>query len=197
MLTLIVGTSGSGKTTFAHTYFGKDNAIVTVTTRAKRHEELEGVDYYFIDDVTYDELKRNDQFIECTTYAGNRYGVLKGEFKRHQGKPRFYANVDIYGYQKLSQYALEQGIPYEVLYFTIDAQTVEERLKLRGDEPKDIERRLVQIRVDNANNLPLLGDSHVIVIDASQSLNNMYAQYFDGRRLHATRDHTILAQTRY
>lgn len=43
MLTLIVGTSGSGKTTFAHTYFGKDNVIVTVTTRAKRPEELEGV----------------------------------------------------------------------------------------------------------------------------------------------------------
>ena len=62
---IIEGPSGTGKGTIAKRLLDEDKNIkfsVSVTTRAPRHNEVEGVDYYFISNEKYDELLKQDAF---------------------------------------------------------------------------------------------------------------------------------------
>lgn len=80
---IISGPSGTGKGTIAKQLLDQDKNIkfsVSVTTRAPRHNEVDGVDYYFISNEKYDELQKNDAFYEYVdSQYGNRYGTLRSE----------------------------------------------------------------------------------------------------------------------
>ena len=55
---------------------------VSATTRAKRAEEVDGKDYFFL---TVDEFKKRvaaGEFVEWEEFYGNRYGTLKREVDR-------------------------------------------------------------------------------------------------------------------
>ena len=80
---IIEGPSGTGKGTIAKQLLEQDKNIkfsVSVTTRAPRHNEVEGVDYYFITNEKYDELLKQDAFYEYVdSQYGSRYGTLRSE----------------------------------------------------------------------------------------------------------------------
>ena len=80
---IIEGPSGTGKGTIAKQLLEQDKNIkfsVSVTTRAPRHNEVEGVDYYFISNEKYDELLKQDAFYEYVdSQYGSRYGTLRSE----------------------------------------------------------------------------------------------------------------------
>jgi guanylate kinase len=58
----------------------KLNWSVSVTTRAPRAGEQNGVDYYFISDEEYDKLLQEDAFYEhVDSQYGSRYGTLRSE----------------------------------------------------------------------------------------------------------------------
>jgi len=48
---------------------------VSVTTRAPRPGEIEGVQYHFVDDAEFDRMVDAGELLEHATYAGNRYGT--------------------------------------------------------------------------------------------------------------------------
>ena len=177
MLTFIIGTSGSGKTTFANKYFGENNAVVSITTRPKRVGEVEGVDYYFVDESTFHELDSKGLLGEKTYYAGNYYGITKEELKNKAIQPNSFSLVDYHGYSQLVGIMDDMGISYQVLYFTIDEATVRERLTKRGDKPEDIERRMKQINVDEYNNRGLYNDPNCLIIDATGDIEDVYDKY--------------------
>lgn len=80
MIVALVGESGSGKTTLANYVSSKEceNAnlkkVVTYTTRPKRDLEVDGVDYYFINDNQFKQLIVDD-FVEFNCYRGWKYGT--------------------------------------------------------------------------------------------------------------------------
>ena len=80
---IIEAPSGTGKGTIAKELLRQDSNIkfsVSVTTRAPRHNEVEGVDYYFITDEEYDKLLKEDAFYEFVdSQYGSRYGTLRSE----------------------------------------------------------------------------------------------------------------------
>ena len=80
---IIEGPSGVGKGTIAKEILKRDPNIkfsVSVTTRAKREGEVDGVDYYFISDEQYNQYMKDDAFYECVdSQYGNRYGTLRSE----------------------------------------------------------------------------------------------------------------------
>jgi len=80
---IIEAPSGTGKGTIAKQLLEQDKNIkfsVSVTTRPPRHNEVEGVDYYFISNEKYDELLKEDAFYEYVdSQYGNRYGTLRSE----------------------------------------------------------------------------------------------------------------------
>ena len=82
MLLVISGPSGAGKGTLVARLLDQDPSFtfsVSVTTRAKRENEIEDVHYHFISDAEYDKLLAEDAFLEHASVHGHRYGTLKRE----------------------------------------------------------------------------------------------------------------------
>lgn len=58
------------------------NRIVSTTTRAKRSGEIDGEDYYFIDEAESRTLEADGKFAELLEFRGTRYGVTNTEMDR-------------------------------------------------------------------------------------------------------------------
>ena len=80
---IIEAPSGTGKSTVIKELMKTDSNLkfsVSVTTRAPRAGEQDGVDYFYISDEKYDEYLKNDAFYEYVdSQYGSRYGTLKSE----------------------------------------------------------------------------------------------------------------------
>ena len=80
MLIVLTGESGSGKSyiqKYMHTRFNV-KPITTYTTRDRRENEVDDVDYHFVSLDKFDMMCDNDEFLEIAEYTGNRwYGSSK------------------------------------------------------------------------------------------------------------------------
>ena len=80
MLFVLSSPSGAGKTTLTKK-IAEDNKnfIISIshTTRKPRPNEIDGKDYYFVDDKKFDDLIKNKSFFEYANIFDNRYGTLK------------------------------------------------------------------------------------------------------------------------
>ena len=82
VLLVISSPSGTGKTTICKKLLEYDKNIhlsVSVTTRKKRKNEVEGKDYYFRSKKDFLNLKSKNSFIENALVFENYYGTLKSE----------------------------------------------------------------------------------------------------------------------
>ena len=82
VLLVISSPSGTGKTTLCKKLLEYDKNIhlsVSVTTRKKRKNEVEGIDYYFKTKKDFLNLKSENSFIENAFVFENYYGTLKSE----------------------------------------------------------------------------------------------------------------------
>lgn len=79
----IFGKAASGKDTFARKLaeaFGDSaHLVVSTTTRPKRKNEVDGVDYYFVDRNTFRTKEYLNEFVEFTEYNKWRYGIERKE----------------------------------------------------------------------------------------------------------------------
>ncbi|HJW71315.1 MAG TPA: guanylate kinase [Geothrix sp.] len=70
--------SGAGKSTLAHRLVASVPELIfsiSFTTRQPRPGEVDGRDYFFIDDATFDAMVREDGFVEWVQVYGHRYGT--------------------------------------------------------------------------------------------------------------------------
>ncbi|MEA4831460.1 MAG: guanylate kinase [Oscillospiraceae bacterium] len=77
---IISGCAGSGKGTVIRLLMEKHNNFqysVSLTTRAPRDGEKEGVNYYFVTRERFTEAIKNGELVEYTEYCGNFYGTPK------------------------------------------------------------------------------------------------------------------------
>lgn len=82
VLLVISSPSGTGKTTICKKLLEYDKNIhlsVSVTTRKKRKNEVEGIDYYFRSKKDFLNLESQNSFIENALVFENYYGTLKSE----------------------------------------------------------------------------------------------------------------------
>lgn len=79
IIVCLVGKSGSGKDTLARTLAEKSlwHNVVSCTTRPKREYEVDGKDYYFIDDETFAQKVLNGDLLEATYFNTWHYGTMK------------------------------------------------------------------------------------------------------------------------
>ena len=80
---ILVGHSASGKTEIANE-LKRDydmKKIITYTTRPKRINEIDDVDYHFVSEERFLELKEKDFFVETTYFNGYYYGSSKEDVK--------------------------------------------------------------------------------------------------------------------
>lgn len=84
MIIVLLGASGSGKSTLENeiaTRFGYKK-IVSHTTRKPRIGEINGEDYFFIDNARFEDMIRQGLFAEYDEYSQKRiYGTLKTDYQ--------------------------------------------------------------------------------------------------------------------
>lgn len=75
---VLTGKSGSGKSTIEKELIKNGyEKIVSYTTRNKRDNEIDGVDYHFITVENFMKLEKQGVFAEYTCYGDNYYSVAK------------------------------------------------------------------------------------------------------------------------
>ena len=75
---MLSGPSGSGKGTIVSKLLAKrDDTVLSVsmTTRAPREGEVDGVHYFFTDREEFEKMQSLDAFLEYAEYNGNYYGT--------------------------------------------------------------------------------------------------------------------------
>ncbi len=144
MLLVLSGPSGTGKGTLCERLMRDDPSLafsVSVTTRAPRDTEIDGVHYFFIDDEEYDRLIQEDAFIEHATVHAHRYGTLKSQVDSMMAEGKnVVLDIDPQGAR-----AVMQKRPDCVSVFILPPsyEALRVRLHTRNtDDPVEIARRL-------------------------------------------------------
>lgn len=135
-LIIISGTTCAGKGTVIKKLLENHNDIVlstSYTTRPKRENEIDGVDYYFVSTEEFEKKIANDEFLEyAKVQYGSYYGTPKKEVieKLNTGKDVI-LEIDVQGAKQI-----KEKYPSTILIFIMapSMEEVKRRIKLRGDE---------------------------------------------------------------
>ncbi len=138
--------SGAGKTTVVKHLLQQDFGLefsISATSRAPRHTETNGKDYYFLSPDEFQSKVSKGEFLEWEeVYAGTCYGTLKEEVERirEQGKHVVF-DVDVVGGVNIKKHYGD-----EALAVFIQPPSIEElRNRLVGrstDSQEVIEKRV-------------------------------------------------------
>lgn len=135
LMVVISSPSGAGKTTLTRMLLNKHPEFgfsVSHTTRAKRKDEVDGKDYYFVTRERFEQMVKEGKFIEWALVHGNLYGTSIQEVERliKEGKDIVF-DVDYRGAQ-----AIKRKYPETITIFVLPPSLGElkRRLKLRRTE---------------------------------------------------------------
>jgi guanylate kinase len=146
---VISSPSGAGKTTICKKILEEVNGInlsVSVTTRKKRKDEVEGVDYFFKNDEEFLLMIKNDEFIENAKVFGNYYGTLKEEvLKKIKNGVDVLVDIDWQGTRQIQKHMPEDIVKIFILPPSI--KELEYRLRNRASEnEEDFFKRMLEAR---------------------------------------------------
>lgn len=146
--------SGCGKSTLIDMLLQEYHDIsysISCTTRAPRGEEENGIDYHFLDKGRFEELIKENAFLEYAEVHGNYYGTLKAPIVEvlNEGQSMI-LDIDVQGAAKVREQVrnLPNNDPLKIGYVDIfilppSMEELRERLVKRGtDRPDVIEKRL-------------------------------------------------------
>lgn len=148
LMIVLSSPSGAGKTTISRALLERNSDVtlsISVTTRPPRKGEVDGVDYYFIDQERFEEMIRNDELLE--------YALV---FDFHYGTPREYVldtldrgtdvlfDIDWQGTQQLRLNSRDDMASIFLLPPSLGE--LERRLRQRAQDPEEI----VQKRMEKA-----------------------------------------------
>ena len=143
--------SGAGKTTLVKLISEKKNFFTSIsyTTRTPRLNEINGVDYFFINEIEFQKLIHDDKFLEHAKVFDNLYGTTKKNVidKLNQGKNVIF-DIDWQGTNQI----IQSNLNYKLITIFIipPSKTVlQERLSNRHKKDKSIvEERIKQFDDD-------------------------------------------------
>ena len=125
---------------------------ISATTRAPRGKEQDGKEYYFISPERFEQLIREDAFVEWEqVYKGTYYGTLKSEIDRIESAGHHVVfDVDVKGGINVKRLFGDRARAIFIAPPSIDA--LRERLTKRGtDSPEKIEERLAKAEIELAD----------------------------------------------
>lgn len=141
---------------------------MSFTTREKRTGEVDGVDYHYVDQATFDTMVAGQQMAEWAEVHGNRYGTSLATLETAAAD-----GVDLLldiDYQGAAQ--LKQNFPHGIFIFILPPSLAELERRLRGretDSEKVIERRLQnasrEIAESNWYDYQVVNDDFSVALD--------------------------------
>ena len=143
LLLVVSGPSGCGKGTVLKEVMQQQDLYysVSLTTRAPRPGEVDGVQYHFVSKEQFEEMIARDEVLEHAEFCGNYYGTPRDavEAMRNEGK-NVILEIEVQGAQQVMQ-----KCPDAVSIFIAPPSMteLEKRLRGRGTEAEEvIQKRL-------------------------------------------------------
>ncbi len=174
VMLVISSPSGAGKSSISRSLFQQDPNIrlsVSVTTRARRSDEVEGTHYYFVDIPTFNRMKDEGGLLEWAEVHGNFYGTPRAKVEEQLAAGNdILFDVDYQGTLQLYEKCRADMVTVFILPPTI--QELRARLERRAqDSVGTIEKRLrnARIELDHAAEY----DYVIINKDLEQSVQNV------------------------
>lgn len=145
---VLAGPTAVGKGTvvsYIKTHFPDVHISISATTRSPRPGEVDGVNYYFVDDAEFDAMITSDALLEwATVHGAHKYGTPRGpiEAALEAGMPVLF-EIDLQGARQI-----RFTMPEARLVFLLPPSWEElvRRLEGRGTESADEQQR----RLDTA-----------------------------------------------
>jgi guanylate kinase len=148
LLFVISAPSGTGKSSLARRMLVGLTGLefsVSYTTRRRREGEVDGREYFFVDDASFDAMLRNGEMLEWAVVFDRRYGTSRAATDAVLASGRdLLLDIDVQGARQVRAH----GAP-SVSMFVLppDFAALESRLRSRGSESEgEIERRLGRAR---------------------------------------------------
>ncbi|MGA2435147.1 MAG: guanylate kinase [Bryobacteraceae bacterium] len=141
---IVSAPSGSGKSTLLHRVLSQDKNLifsVSYTTRARRGQERDGVDYHYISREEFEASLARDEFLEHAEVFGNYYGTHRCMLDRAVAEHKdLVLDIDVQGAAQL-----KGKVPGAVsIFILVPSRTdLEARLRARSEDSEEvIARRL-------------------------------------------------------
>ena len=149
LVLIISSPSGAGKTTICKKLIEEVknlNLSVSVTTRLKRSDEVDGKDYFFRSDKEFDDMVAQEKFLEHAKVFDHSYGTLKSEIDtKIINGINVIVDIDWQGTRQI-----EQHIPDDIVKIFIlppSIKELEKRLGTRATESQDsFKKRMSEAR---------------------------------------------------
>lgn len=149
-LILVSAPSGAGKTSLLRAALERDERLcvcVSHTTRARRGNEVDGVNYHFVGAEEFDQMVANNEFLEHAQVFERRYGTAKMEVEKLRASGAdVILEIDWQGADQV-----RSAIPDAASIFIMppSVEVLQQRLAERGeDSPESMARRLAEARLE-------------------------------------------------
>ena len=138
ILTVISGPSGTGKGTIVNELLKDENTEISIscTTRAPRGQEVDGVNYFFKSQEEFEEMIKNNEFLEYAQVFGKYYGTPKEYvLKKLDAGKNVILEIDVQGAMQI-----KENFPKATLVFIAppSLKVLYDRLAGRGTETKEL-----------------------------------------------------------
>ena len=142
--------SGAGKTTIARAMLKRDLNLaisISVTTRPMRPGEVDGEDYYFVDEEKFKLMINRGELLEHANVFGNMYGTPKKPVEKSLMKGQdVLFDIDWQGTQQLSDNENAKKDLVSVFILPPNTKELENRLQTRAQDLESVVRQ----RMDKA-----------------------------------------------
>lgn len=155
MILIFSAPSGSGKSTLVQHLLDTRQDMelsISATTRAPRGKEQDGKEYYFITRERFEELIKQDAFVEYEqVYHGTYYGTLRSEIDRIESAGHHVVfDIDVKGGINIKRLFGDKA--RSIFIAPPSLEILRERLTNRGtDSPEKIEERLAKAETEMAD----------------------------------------------
>ncbi|WP_144574973.1 guanylate kinase [Agrobacterium sp. DE0009] len=151
LMLVISSPSGAGKSTIARNLLEKDKNIslsVSVTTRARRQSEIEGIHYNFISKRDFERMRDNEELLEWAEVHGNFYGTPREPVEDAMAAGRdMLFDIDWQGAEQLQDKMKADVVSIFILPPTMTE--LQSRLHRRAEDTEDvIKTRLLNSRAE-------------------------------------------------
>jgi guanylate kinase len=151
LMLILSSPSGAGKTTLTRDLL-QDRALdltlsISVTTRARRSSEVDGIHYLFKSRTEFERMKAGDELLEWAEVHGNYYGTPREPVDAVLGQGRdMLFDIDYQGTQQVRAKAPDDVVTIFVLPPSM--RELRARLERRAEDAASV----IAHRLDNARN---------------------------------------------
>ena len=149
LVLIISSPSGAGKTTICKKLIEEVNNLnlsVSVTTRLKRSDEVDGKDYFFRSDKEFDDMVKQEKFLDHAKVFDYSYGTLRSEIDtKIINGINVIVDIDWQGTRQIEQHLPDDIVKIFILPPSINE--LEKRLGARATESQDsFKKRMSEAR---------------------------------------------------